>query len=139
MDLSFGLGHKLVLGAIAAAMVWVIWGVVWQAYYIPELEDRLDRVTRELEETGNTLLFRDLEMPLVPVLTAMEERGIRLDVALLEQSYWLARVWPTLPPLLAENLDLAAGGLHVGEGEARADLDIVQRRVDRFLDLAVAQ
>ncbi len=40
---------------------------------------------KELEETGNTALFRDLEMPLVSVLSAMEERGIRLDVALLEK------------------------------------------------------
>jgi DNA polymerase-1 len=40
---------------------------------------------KELADTGNTALFRDLEMPLVPVLTAMEERGIRLDVALVEK------------------------------------------------------
>jgi len=39
---------------------------------------------RELEETGNQALFHDLEMPLVPVLTAMERRGIRLDVSQLE-------------------------------------------------------
>ena len=38
---------------------------------------------KELADTGNTALFRDLEMPLVSVLTAMEERGIRLDVALV--------------------------------------------------------
>ncbi len=40
---------------------------------------------KELEDTGNTALFRDLEMPLVPVLAAMEERGIRLDVGLVEK------------------------------------------------------
>jgi DNA polymerase-1 len=39
---------------------------------------------RELEEKQAEQLFRDLEMPLVPVLTAMEERGIRLDVAHIE-------------------------------------------------------
>ncbi|MFN0008418.1 MAG: DNA polymerase I [Planctomycetota bacterium] len=33
----------------------------------------------ELESTGSRKLFSDLEMPLVPVLAAMEERGIRLD------------------------------------------------------------
>jgi len=37
LDISFGLGHKLVLASIAAAMVWVVWGVVWHAYYIPEI------------------------------------------------------------------------------------------------------
>ena len=34
---------------------------------------------RELESAGALGLFHDLEMPLVPVLLAMEERGIRLD------------------------------------------------------------
>ncbi|MEW6072041.1 MAG: DNA polymerase I [Planctomycetota bacterium] len=38
---------------------------------------------RELAETGATRLFRELEMPLVPVLAAMERRGIRLDVGLV--------------------------------------------------------
>ena len=38
----------------------------------------------ELEGTGSQALFHDLEMPLVPVLASMEERGIRLDVELLE-------------------------------------------------------
>jgi len=38
----------------------------------------------ELEQNGTEDLFRDLELPLVPVLTAMEERGIRLDTKLLE-------------------------------------------------------
>ena len=39
---------------------------------------------REIEEQGVTALFEGLEMPLVPVLTAMERRGIRLDVEMLE-------------------------------------------------------
>jgi DNA polymerase-1 len=40
---------------------------------------------KELHQTGNWKLFHDLEMPLVSVLTAMEERGIRLDTALLSE------------------------------------------------------
>ena len=40
---------------------------------------------RELEESGTLGLFHDLEMPLVPVLGAMERRGIRLDVELCAQ------------------------------------------------------
>jgi len=36
---------------------------------------------QELAESGATRLFRELELPLVPVLAAMEERGIRLDTA----------------------------------------------------------
>ncbi len=40
---------------------------------------------QELDENGALALFHDLEMPLVPVLAAMERRGIRLDVGLLEE------------------------------------------------------
>jgi DNA polymerase-1 len=39
----------------------------------------------ELDATQNRALFEELELPLVPVLTAMEERGIRLDTLLLEE------------------------------------------------------
>jgi DNA polymerase-1 len=39
----------------------------------------------ELAVTGSETLFRELEMPLVPVLAAMEERGIRLDVRVVEE------------------------------------------------------
>ena len=41
-------------------------------------------LAKELEEAGTTELFETLEMPLVPVLGAMEERGIRVDTELLE-------------------------------------------------------
>ncbi len=37
----------------------------------------------ELEKSGNQALFYDLELPLVPVLTNMEKRGIRLDPTVL--------------------------------------------------------
>ncbi|MCL4148265.1 UNVERIFIED_CONTAM: hypothetical protein GTU68_011929 [Idotea baltica] len=39
---------------------------------------------KELETAGTTDLYRDLELPLIPVLTNMQERGIRLDAKLLE-------------------------------------------------------
>jgi len=38
----------------------------------------------ELAEVGAVELFQQLELPLVPVLTAMEERGIRVEVEQLE-------------------------------------------------------
>ena len=41
-------------------------------------------LSEELAAVGSEELFRELEMPLVPVLTAMEARGIELDTALLE-------------------------------------------------------
>jgi DNA polymerase-1 len=40
---------------------------------------------RELEEHGAVELYHELELPLVPVLQAMERRGIRLDVELIER------------------------------------------------------
>jgi DNA polymerase-1 len=39
----------------------------------------------ELKETATEKLFRELEMPLVPVLAAMEERGIRVDTSVLSE------------------------------------------------------
>ncbi len=36
-ELPFTLGHKLVILTVAACMVWTIWGVVTQGYYIPEI------------------------------------------------------------------------------------------------------
>lgn len=41
---------------------------------------------RELEENQATALFYDVEMPLVPVLTYMEENGVRVDTEALKQT-----------------------------------------------------
>lgn len=49
--------------------------VTWRLYEV---------LSKELADEDLEPLFRDLEMPLVPVLAAMEERGIRLDVDLLK-------------------------------------------------------
>jgi DNA polymerase-1 len=50
--------------------------VTWRLY---------ETLAKELADTRNERLFRELEMPLIPVLTSMEERGIRIDVALIEE------------------------------------------------------
>jgi DNA polymerase-1 len=40
----------------------------------------------QLERTGDLLkVYRDIEMPLVPILTAIEHGGVRLDVPMLEK------------------------------------------------------
>ncbi len=44
------------------------------------LAELLSRQTRRLEALGLTRLYREVEMPLVPVLAAMESTGIRVDV-----------------------------------------------------------
>jgi DNA polymerase-1 len=43
-------------------------------------------LSKELDETSTRTLFEELEMPLVPVLTAMERRGIRLDTQILAEA-----------------------------------------------------
>ncbi len=46
---------------------------------------RLKQVlAKELVDTQSDKLFRELEMPLVPVLIAMERRGIQIDVSVLD-------------------------------------------------------
>jgi DNA polymerase-1 len=40
---------------------------------------------KELDEAGTRKLFEDLEMPLVPVLTDIERRGVKIDGAMLGQ------------------------------------------------------
>ena len=42
-----------------------------------------ERLAPELEEEDVTSLYYDVELPLVPVLAVMEERGIRLDTEIL--------------------------------------------------------
>ena len=44
-----------------------------------------DALAGDLEEAALTGLYRDLEMPLVDVLVAMETRGIRVDTAMLAE------------------------------------------------------
>ena len=43
-----------------------------------------EELVGEIQESGNSKLFYDLEMPLVGALVAMERRGIRLDVPKVE-------------------------------------------------------
>jgi DNA polymerase-1 len=50
--------------------------VTWRLYEV---------LKNEVEETGNAALYYDLELPLVPVLTAMEKRGITLDTRVLDE------------------------------------------------------
>ncbi len=51
-----------------------------------------DALERKLSEAGLLEVFRDLDMPLLPVLHRMEERGIRIDAELFrELSVELAR------------------------------------------------
>ncbi len=76
----------------------------------------VDLLQAELEESGATELFRDLEMPLVPVLAAMEERGIRLDTGLLERfGKGLRREQETLE---AQVHDLAGEVFNLGSTKA---------------------
>ena len=46
----------------------------------------IDVLTQELEKGGLTSLFRNIEMPLVPVLADMELTGVRIDTDSLKQT-----------------------------------------------------
>jgi uncharacterized ion transporter superfamily protein YfcC len=39
-EVRFGLGHALVLLTVVLAMAWVVWGVTFRAYYIPEIANQ---------------------------------------------------------------------------------------------------
>ena len=112
----------------------------------------LPRLAAELEERlnaiGLTRLFRDIEMPLVDVLTAMERRGVRLDVAalaamseelqqrlddLMKEIYSLAggefniNSPPQLREVLFERLGLSKKGVRRGKTGYSTDVDVLTR------------
>ncbi|MGD8977206.1 MAG: DNA polymerase I [Gammaproteobacteria bacterium] len=70
---------------------------------------RLHRtMSPELEKTGRLAkVYGDIEMPLVPILTAMEHLGVRLDVAMLEKQ---SRELATEMHRLEQSAHEAAGG-----------------------------
>jgi DNA polymerase-1 len=78
--------------------------------------ERLDRVRleleRQLDETGMTDLFRNVEMPLVEVLARVERRGVRVDTEALSRmgEEWRAR----LAQLTEEIHELAGGAFNIG-------------------------
>jgi DNA polymerase-1 len=74
----------------------------------------------ELEQKGLTSLFRDVEMPLVPVLVAMEAAGVKVDVPLLRQmSVELTR---RLRELEKEIQEIAGYGFNVNSTQQLADV-----------------
>ncbi len=66
-----------------------------------------DELERELSERQQLELFRDLEMPLLPVLAEMELTGIQLDVGWLRQ---LSRELTDRLTVLEESIYRQAGG-----------------------------
>ncbi len=95
-----------------------------------------------------TSLFRDVEMPLVGVLAAMERRGVRLDVAALEtmgremetrlasliqEIYALAggefniNSPPQLRTVLFERLNISTRGVRRGKTGLSTDVDVLTR------------
>lgn len=69
------------------------------------LQPLRDRCVRQLAERGLQRLFEDTEMPLVEVLAAMERRGVRIDLRVLETLS--AEIEERLARLTAEIHELA--------------------------------
>jgi DNA polymerase-1 len=107
-----------------------------------------DRFAARLDQGGMTPLFRDVEMPLVSVLAAMERRGVRLDVAALEgmgkemesrlatlmqEIYSLAggefniSSPPQLREVLFDRLGLSRKGVRRGKTGLSTDVDVLTR------------
>ena len=61
----------------------------------------------QLAESGMLPLFRDLEMPLVPVLTYMERNGVRIDTATLAET---SRIFTTRMQSIETEVHQLAGG-----------------------------
>jgi nitrate reductase gamma subunit len=99
-----GLAYRFVVAASSAAAAWVRAGdkdLPWRAVG-----------TATLQWVFPAGLLRS--RPLYSAASFLFHVGIiglplflAGHVALLEQSYWLARVWPTLPPLLADALSVS--------------------------------
>src|SRR5207237_723459 len=89
------------------------------------------RLQSELERLGNAELFRDLEMPLVPVLGEMELAGVSVDLPYLQQ---LSReLYEQLPRLDQDIADVAHGPTNVNSPQHLAtfrcaDLNLSGRR-----------
>ncbi|MBI4519112.1 MAG: DNA polymerase I [Deltaproteobacteria bacterium] len=120
-------------------------GVAAGVALLPRLASEL---STRLEALGMTALFRDIEMPLVQVLTAIERRGVRLDVAALatmsreyEQrlSALAADIYalaggefnlnspPQLRTVLFERLGLSTKGVRRGKTGYSTDVDVLTR------------
>ena len=82
---------------------------------------------RELEETEAVSLFRDLEMPLVPVLAAMERRGIRLDTDLIERMS--GEMEGEIEALREAIQELAGENLNVNSTKALGEVLFVKLRI----------
>ena len=72
----------------------------------------------ELKRLGNEQLFRDLEMPLVPVLADMEIAGVAIDAAYLQQVS--RELYEQLKRLDQEIADVAHGPINVNSPQQLA-------------------
>ena len=75
---------------------------------------------RELEEKRQTRLFTEVEMPLVPVLVAMERTGVLLDVPYLKKME--AELSERLAALEREIYDLAGFPFNINSTQQLADV-----------------
>jgi DNA polymerase-1 len=92
-------------------------GAAAGAAVLLELRERLAATLHERELEG---LFRDIEMPLVGVLTRMERRGVRLDVAVLRDL--AVEIDARLAVLETEIHELAGGPFNIASPPQLRDI-----------------
>jgi DNA polymerase-1 len=76
------------------------------------------RLQADLERLGNSALFRELEMPLVPVLAELELTGVAIDSAYLQQVS--RELYEQLQRLDQEIADVAHGPINVNSPQQLA-------------------
>jgi uncharacterized ion transporter superfamily protein YfcC len=117
LNVRFELGHKLVLLSILATIVWVIWGVVWRQYYIPEIASQFFVMGLVAGIIG--VVFRLNEMGVNDIGVSFREGAKSLMYAALIVGMAKGIVLvlggddPTVPTVL--NTVLHAGGQAIGD------------------------
>ncbi len=95
LDIRFALGHKLVLLTLVLTIVWVVWGVVWRQYYIPEI--------------ATQFFIMGLVAGIIGVVFKLKDMAVR-DIAVSFRSGARDLLEPALIVGMAKGIVLVLGG-----------------------------
>jgi uncharacterized ion transporter superfamily protein YfcC len=95
LDIRFSMGHRLVLLTLLLTIVWVVWGVVWHEYYIPEI--------------ATQFFIMGLVAGIIGVLFRLKDMTVR-DIAVSFRSGARDLLEPALIVGMAKGIVLVLGG-----------------------------
>jgi len=117
MNVRFELGHKLVLLSILATIVWVIWGVVWRQYYIPEIASQFFVMGLVAGIIGVVFKLNDMGVNDIGVSFREGAKSLMYAALIVGMAKGIVLVLggddPTVPTVL--NTVLHAGGQAIGD------------------------